>query len=278
MFSKTTTVTILVDNEADNGLTKEHGLSLWIEHQDNHVLFDTGQTNTFEENAGRLGVDIGETDTLVLSHGHFDHTGGISCVFRMAPNTNVYCHPAVVYPRYSIRNGMARPIQMPEESMVSLDRLSSGQLHWVQNPVLLSEQMGVTGPIPRKTHYEDTGGPFYLDPAGNRKDDIDDDMALWIRTNKGLVVCVGCSHAGLVNTLNHVQTLNGGKNIHAIIGGFHLIGADLERLGETVKALNLLNPKLVVPCHCTGKPAVSFLRDALGERVMAGNAGMACHF
>ena len=278
MALKTTTVTLLVDNEPDKGLATEHGLSMWIEHENRHILFDTGQKNTFAENAGKLGVDIGQTETLVLSHGHFDHTGGIPLALRMAPNTKVYCHPAVVYPRYSVRNGAARPIQMPEESKVALDRLPSEQLHWVQTPVFLSEGIGLTGFIPRKTDYEDTGGPFYLDPAGRREDAIDDDMALWIRTEKGLVVCVGCSHAGLVNTLNHIQALNKGENIHAVIGGFHLIGADVHRLDETVKALRLLKPDLIAPCHCTGKSAAQFIQEALGKRVVAGKSGMTYRF
>ena len=273
MESKIVKITILIDNQAVNGLDSEHGLAMWIAHENGHILFDTGQKNTFAKNAERLGIDIAQTDDLVLSHGHFDHTGGIPHVLNMAPKVNVHCHPAAVYPRYAVRDGAARAIQMPQASMMGLDRMTTEHLHWVRNPVQLSERVGITGYIPRQTSYEDTGGPFYLDPLGNRKDDIEDDMALWIRTDKGLVVCVGCSHAGLVNTLNYIRELNNREKIHAVIGGFHLMTADFNRMEKTLNALSSINPDIMVPCHCTGKPAVSFLQDAMGSRVIEGAAG-----
>lgn len=273
-----TRITILVDNQSNEGLVAEHGLSLWIETGENHILFDTGQKNTFENNARLLGIDLGKTDTLVLSHGHYDHTGGIPQALQKAPYTHVYCHPGVVSPRYSIRNGMPKPIQMPRESMAVLDRLPLEQLHWVQQPLFLSEKIGITGPISRETGYENTGGPFYFDPDGGRVDPVDDDIALWIRTDKGLVVCVGCSHAGLVNTLNHVRRLNNGLRIRAVIGGFHLVNADRRRLSHTIAALRLMEPDMVIPCHCTGEIAVALIREALGKRVSPGKAGMVCQF
>jgi 7,8-dihydropterin-6-yl-methyl-4-(beta-D-ribofuranosyl)aminobenzene 5'-phosphate synthase len=273
-----TKITILIDNQAEAGLASEHGFSLGIQTADRYVLFDTGQGNLFANNARTLGVDLGKTDSLVLSHGHFDHTGGIPQLLHQAEKTHVYCHPSVVHPRYSIRNGTRVAIQMPVASMASLDKLSFEKLHWIQQPCSLSETIGLTGPIPRRTSYEDTGGPFYLDPQGKRPDPIDDDLALWIRTDDGLVVCVGCSHAGLINTLNHVRELNNGLKIHTVIGGFHLLNASQARLKETIVALRALNPDRIVPCHCTGTAAVTTLSHAFGQRVSPGAAGMTIHF
>jgi 7,8-dihydropterin-6-yl-methyl-4-(beta-D-ribofuranosyl)aminobenzene 5'-phosphate synthase len=271
-------VTILVDNQAGEGLLAEHGLSLWIETEDKRILFDTGQGSALESNARILGVDLGRTDVLVLSHGHYDHTGGIAQVLQQARNINAYCHPGVVLPRYIIRKGKPQPIQMPRESMAAIDKLPLERLHWVQQPILLYDKIGITGPIPRETSFEDTGGPFYLDPEGKHADSIDDDLALWIRTDDGAIVCVGCSHAGLVNTLNHVRRLSHGLRVRAVIGGFHLLNAGRERLDQTVAALRLFEPDAVVPCHCTGEPAVALLRGALGERVSPGAAGMTYQF
>ena len=161
---------------------------------------------------------------------------------------------------------------------MAIGKLPLEHLHWVQQPILLSDKIGITGPIPRETSFEDTGGPFFLDPEGRRADAIDDDLALWIRTDDGVIVCVGCSHAGLVNTLNHVQHLTHGLRIRAVIGGFHLLNAGRERLDQTIAAVRLLEPDMVIPCHCTGEFAVALLRNDLGERVSPGAAGIKYRF
>jgi 7,8-dihydropterin-6-yl-methyl-4-(beta-D-ribofuranosyl)aminobenzene 5'-phosphate synthase len=124
------------------------------------------------------------------------------------------------------------------------------------------------------TACEDTGGPFFLDTGAHRPDPIDDDLALWIDTPTGLVVCVGCAHAGLVNTLVQVQRLTGGRRVRAVIGGFHLVNADQERLDRTIEALRTLAPDEIMPCHCTGEAAIRTLVAAFGERCGPGAAGM----
>ncbi len=271
-------ITILVDNSAGEGLSAEHGLAMWIEADGKQILFDTGQGKSLEPNARALGVDLGGTDLLVLSHGHFDHTGAIAQVLRRAPKADIYCHSGVVRPRYAIRNGASTPIHMPRESMTAIDRLPLKQLHWVHEPVPLSADIGITGPVPRKTTYEDTGGPFYLDFDGKRPDPIADDLAVWIRTDQGLVVCAGCSHSGVVNTLDYALSLSGESKIRAVIGGFHLIDASRDRMDRTIAALRRLEPALVVPCHCTGGSALEMLHQALGEIVVAGASGMTFQF
>ncbi|MFZ7125387.1 MAG: MBL fold metallo-hydrolase [Desulfobacterales bacterium] len=278
MTPPTARITILVDNRANDGLEPEHGLSLWIETRDQHILFDTGQGGVLEGNARALGIDLRSTDTLVLSHGHYDHSGGMGTALRHSTNIHLYCHPLTVHPRYSIKDGIPRQIHMPVESMSAMDAMPSSQLHWVQEPVWLGDGIGLTGPIPRENHFEDSGGPFFLDPKGKRVDAIDDDMALWIRTDDGLIVCVGCSHAGLANTLSHVSHLNHGNRIRAVIGGFHLLNADDRRVEETLIALGLFGLDLLAPCHCTGERAVALMRRSLGDRVVPGAAGMVFRF
>lgn len=267
-----------MDNSAGPGLAAEHGLSFWIEAGGKRILFDTGQGGALAANARALGVDLADTDWLVLSHGHYDHTGGISHVANASRRFEVFCHPGVMSPRYSIRGGQARPIQIPRESEECIRALPPQRVHWVTEPRLLSEDIGITGPIPREASFEDTGGPFYLDAEGTLADRIEDDLSLWIRTEGGVAVCTGCCHAGLVNTLNAIQRLSGGRRIRAIVGGFHLLSAGAERLERTVSALRSVDPDLVVPCHCTGEHATGVLRDALGERVSAGASGMRLRF
>jgi 7,8-dihydropterin-6-yl-methyl-4-(beta-D-ribofuranosyl)aminobenzene 5'-phosphate synthase len=271
-------IAILVDNLVTDGLLPEHGFSLWIDVGGQQILFDTGQGPALASNASKLNIDCSRADHLVLSHGHYDHTGGLRHVLDQDSEVHVHCHPGVVQPRYSIHLGISRPVKMPGASGIALNHLPARRLHWVLQPTMLNGQVGLSGPIPRMTPYENTGGPFYLDPEGRRSDPIEDDLALWIRTGKGLVVCLGCCHAGTINTLQHILQLNPEERIHAIIGGLHLRNASNERLRHTMSALRQLSPDKVIACHCTGERAVAALHDALGARVSQGAAGKAYCF
>jgi 7,8-dihydropterin-6-yl-methyl-4-(beta-D-ribofuranosyl)aminobenzene 5'-phosphate synthase len=270
----TTRITILVDNKAGAGLIAEHGFSLWIETGGKHILFDTGQGTAFENNAARLGIDLASTDMLVLSHGHYDHTGGVSTCLRVAGKAELCCHPGAVFPRYSLRNGISKSLQMPQETMLAIDKLPAKRVHWVQHSMVVTDVIGLTGPIPHDTHCKIADEPFFLDPAGGRPDPIDDDLALWIRTEKGLIICVGCAHAGIGNTLHYAQQLNKGMRIRAIIGGFHLLNAGEQHLDHTLAALRSLAPEQIIPCHCTGDTAITQLSTTFGAGCCPGAAGM----
>lgn len=266
-------LTILVDDRAAEGLASEHGLSVWIEIGDRRILFDTGQATALFHNAPQLGIDLSTVETLVLSHGHYDHTGGLAGVLEAAPDVQVVCHRAVEVDRYSIRGGRPKPIHMPAAARAAMATVPRTNLRWATEATEIAAGIGVTGPIPRHTSYEDTGGPFFLDPAGTLPDPIDDDMALWIETSRGLVVVVGCSHAGVVNTLNHVRDLTGGSRIHTVLGGFHLLNASRDRVDQTIRALASLGLERLVPCHCTGHGPIEEIKRALGELVCEGRAG-----
>lgn len=271
-------ITCLVDNRAAEGLLSEHGFSLWIETEKERILFDTGMGDALLHNADRLGIDLGLTDVLILSHGHCDHTSGVEQVLKKSQNAVVYCHPGVMRPRYVVRDGSARPVQMPQKSMAAIDGLHSNNIHWVSKSGLINEKIGVACPIKRETSYEDTGGPFYLDPQGLREDAIDDDLALWIKTEKGIVVFVGCCHAGLINTLNQISLLNPESKILSVMGGFHLLNAGKQRLDMTISALQSFSPILLFPCHCIGNRATEVLKEAFGDQIIPGYAGARYEF
>jgi 7,8-dihydropterin-6-yl-methyl-4-(beta-D-ribofuranosyl)aminobenzene 5'-phosphate synthase len=271
-------IVLLSDNQAGPGMMAEHGLAIWVQTDDRRVLFDTGRSMDFSINADILGLDWWRADTLVLSHGHYDHTTGVAGVIEQISGIHLYSHVSALQPRYVAEVNGAREIHMPDASMVAIAGLPADQVHWVRGDLRLSEHMGVTGPVPRETGYEDPGGAFFLDPECMRPDIIEDDQAMWINTESGLIVCVGCSHAGIVNTLNYACWVSGQTNIRAVIGGFHLINADDRRLAMTIAALQELSPELVIPCHCTGARAVQALRAALGDRVCPGRSGMAYTF
>lgn len=266
-------ITILVDNTGPQNLAVEHGLSLWIEVDGTHILFDTGQGHALAPNAHTLGIDLGTTDVLVLSHGHYDHTGAIPHLLAQAPDARAYFHPGVLQPHYAVRDGSARSIGMPRDSHQALDALPTSRVHHVTKPVMLTAHVGLSGPVPRETEYEDVGGPFYLDAAGTRPDLMEDDLSLCIATEHGLVVCLGCAHAGVVNILHHVLRVSGAARVRAVIGGFHLLNADADRLNRTAAALQSLAPDTIVPCHCTGDHAVGMLGRTLRSSLRPGAAG-----
>ncbi|MDD5556990.1 MAG: MBL fold metallo-hydrolase [bacterium] len=275
----TVAITVLVEDVAEEGLRPEHGLSLWIEAGGLRILFDTGQGRTLPGNARRLGARIEDTDLLVLSHGHYDHTGGVAGVLEIAPGARLILHPGALIPRYSVRAGRPpRMIGMPTPSRAAIEGARSGRIDRAVRPLRLAPGIGVTGPVPRETDYEDTGGPFFLDPEGARPDPIEDDMALWIETPEGLIVCAGCSHAGLINTLHRVRSVSGMRALRAVIGGFHLLQADDRRLAMTVDALRALSPGALLPCHCTGEKAVRAMTAALGGGVSRCRTGMRFRF
>ncbi|MBN2358251.1 MAG: MBL fold metallo-hydrolase [Deltaproteobacteria bacterium] len=269
---------ILVDNEARPGLLAEHGFSALIEAAGRRILFDSGQGPALEHNAVALAAGLHDVDTLVLSHGHFDHSGGLPWVLERAPAAVVCCHPAALIPRYSISDGQARPVDMPDPARAALLGLPPGRVRWIDGPVQLAPGVDLSGPIPRRTEYEDTGGPFFIDPDGDYPDQIVDDQALWLRTGAGLIVVTGCSHSGLINTLRYAQRQSGVERIRAVIGGFHLVHASVARLERTTEALRELSPDSIVACHCTGEESRELLRRMIGESIAYGQAGSVLEF
>ncbi len=271
---KEVTITILVDNLAREGLAVEHGFAVLIEAGGRKILFDTGQTGAvLGANADALGADLSGVEAMVLSHGHYDHTGGMPLALARAPGAAVWCHPGVFAPRWSVRDGQPREIGMPPAAREALTALPDGRLRRVTAPVPAVPGVWITGPVPRLDPFEDTGGPFFLDPGGTKPDLLPDDLSLWMETPEGTVVLTGCCHAGLMNTLMLVRNRTGGRPLRALLGGFHLVNAGERRMARTLETLRTLNPALIVPCHCTGEAAVGVLQGAFGEKVTPGAAG-----
>ncbi len=274
-MSETAHITILVNNVASRpDLIAEHGFALAVRTGALNIIFDTGQERVvFENNARNLGIDLRAVDTVVLSHGHYDHTGGLPAVLEAAESVDLYAHPAVLNTRYSVRPQRVKSNGMPPESCNAIQSLPRGRRHWTGEPLRLTDGAGVTGYIPRASGFEDTGGPFYFDAEGITPDPVNDDQALWIRTAAGLVICAGCSHAGIVNTLHYVRKISGCEKIRAVIGGFHLVNASEERIAKTLDALEAFDPELLVPCHCSGAAATERLLAHFGDRAASGRSG-----
>ncbi len=273
-------ITVVVENTANQGgLLAEHGLAFWIERDGRRVLFDTGQGMALTHNADKLGIELSTVDDVVLSHGHYDHTGGLLAALPDFSRATVYAHVTAFRNRF-VRHPQsgARSVRSPVESFDWLKSRVGRVVPTHSHPIELSEGVWLTGQIPRRNDFEDTGGAFYLDQACTQPDTIADDQALYTDTSDGLVVLLGCAHAGVVNTLDYVCALTGGRRIHAVLGGMHLLNANEHRLEQTIRTLRDLDVQRVGLAHCTGFSAMARLHHELPDRCFHCVAGTRIEF
>jgi 7,8-dihydropterin-6-yl-methyl-4-(beta-D-ribofuranosyl)aminobenzene 5'-phosphate synthase len=267
-------ITVLDENSVHRpDLVAEHGLSFHIQIGRHSLLFDTGQTDLALINAAILGIGFGELAAVVLSHGHYDHTGGVPVILDAAPKARVYLHPAAWDNKYSkSTDGQSRIIGMSQPAAQAIRHAASGFVETTGRTEIL-QGVFVTGKIPRATAYEDTGGPFFLDAACTRPDPLTDDQALVIDLGRSVILLLGCAHAGVVNTLNHIAHLTGGKPVSAVIGGLHLGSAGEERIRQTISRLGAAKLGCLAPVHCTGWPATARLWQAFPEIYRSASVG-----
>ncbi len=262
-------LTLLVDNHAQENLAVEHGFAAWITVRDESILFDTGAGSALLPNAQQLGIALSQAQKIILSHGHYDHTGALADVLALNHHAALYCGQALALPRFSCHpDTPPRAIGISASNYRALADLAVDRVHELHAPHTLMPGIGITGPIPRHCYFEDTGGPFFLDPDKKQVDLIGDDQALWFETSRGLVIAVGCCHAGLVNTVKYVRKVTGIARVCGIIGGLHLQNASRDRLKKTLMSLLSWKLDFLIPCHCTGDTATEYLRQALGSDIV----------
>lgn len=268
-------IVLLVDNETSTGLVAEHGFAAWIDTDDECFLFDTGQGAALEHNARALGADLSAATALILSHGHYDHTGGLPTFLAANRQAPILYGKGATQARFSCHPEQTpRAIGMTDVVLAELERLPAERRIELEEPRFLRSGIGITGPVPRITDFEDTGGPFFRDAERVEADLIQDDLSLWFETTEGLVILTGCCHSGLVNTVRHIRSISGVERIHGIIGGLHLLNANDERLRATQQFLADCQPDFLVPCHCTGSHVAEQFQQRFGKNIVtAGGAG-----
>jgi 7,8-dihydropterin-6-yl-methyl-4-(beta-D-ribofuranosyl)aminobenzene 5'-phosphate synthase len=261
-------LTTMSENSTAMGdLLGEWGLSVLVETGAVNILFDTGKSISLASNADTLGIDLGKIDRVVLSHGHYDHTGGLYHLLRRTrKKLEVIAHPDCLGDKYSRREGQEhRYIGVPHrrqylESCGATFNLTTG-------PVKITDTVMTTGEVLMQTDFETVAPTLYVrEGEGWLPDPVLDDQALIIKTGQGLAVVLGCAHRGIINTLYQAQQLTGVKEIHTVVGGAHLVGESEERVWRTIAALKELDIQRLGLCHCTGLPAVSLLAQEFGER------------
>ena len=267
-------ITVISENTVRRtDLLAEHGLAFWIEADGRRLLFDTGQGKVLRQNARQLEIPLDTAEMVVISHGHFDHTGGLKDVLDLNAGIDLYLHPAALEKKYHReKTPPHRSIGIPGLDEQALRRRVRN-LTWTRDPRELIEGVHLTGEIPRRNDFEDTGGPFYLDELCAEPDPLVDDHALYVETSAGLVVILGCAHSGVVNTLDYVAELTAGHPVLAVLGGMHLLRATPERLEATVTAFERYGVERIGTAHCTGMRAATYLWTRLPERCFECSVG-----
>ena len=269
-------ITTLVENTASGaGLLAEHGLSFWIEYGDRRILFDTGQSDILTKNAKILGIDLAETDAIVLSHGHYDHTGGLAAVLDIAEKAKIYLHPAAVEPKFSKKASGVESIGMPDSARKAI---RNREVIWTETPTQIFPGVTVTGQVPRINDFEDVGGAFFLDENCQKADELLDDQTLFIETAKGLVIIFGCAHAGVVNILHHIADLTEKKQFYAALGGMHLLRASKDRVERTETVFRDYGLKKIGPAHCTGSDVIRRFWNVFQDRCFDNTVGTEVKF
>ena len=266
-------VDVIADDEVRaRGFLAEHGLAYWLQVDGRQILFDTGQGLVLKHNAALLQHSLSDVDFILLSHGHYDHIGGLLQVHEAAPDAALYAHPAALEPKYK---------KLPEGSIQSIgfegDLPEQLFVLPVTEPTPVTHHLHMTGPVPRHTEFEQIPATF-CDASGSEPDTIPDDQACYLETHKGIVVLLGCAHHGMINTLNHIAALTGTTHFHGIAGGTHLIAADAHQLEQTIQALKSFTFDWLAPGHCTGTRALTALWAAFPQQCMPFYAGQTLRF
>jgi 7,8-dihydropterin-6-yl-methyl-4-(beta-D-ribofuranosyl)aminobenzene 5'-phosphate synthase len=273
-------ITTLCENNIGHGsqnLIGEHGLSFYIVAENRRILFDTGQNLGLANNAGVLGIDLSRIDTVVLSHGHYDHSSGLKSLLDCNTDFALCAHPDVFSPKVRAAGDGHKYIGIPVDRNALEQKGIKIQLD--KDPVSLAPGITTTGEIPFTNDFEAVGSEFYLKNGDDfTADTLADDRALILDTKKGLVVVLGCSHRGVINTLNHVTQVAGRNTIHAILGGLHLGKASDEKLSKIVDHLHTFGLDKIGVGHCTGPKAFVALANAFGDKVFLNTVGNVMEF
>lgn len=252
-------ISILLDNNTliDQYYLGEPGFSAYLETDNRRILFDTGYSDAYIQNAHKLGINPLEADTIILSHGHLDHTWGLMPLMREMTERDFGIAEVETPPDQP--KLIAHPACFEEKSskvlrqfgnVIAMDSLNAMfAVHAVKTPLQLSENILYLGEIPRVLDFE----PAYAigNTVDGSPDFLKDDTALAITTEEGLVILTGCSHAGICNIVTYAMELTGETRIRDIIGGFHLLNPSAERLDGTVAFMKKVAPAALHACHCT---------------------------
>jgi len=269
-------ITTLIENNPDDKgqLLHEHGLSLYIETDGKNILFDTGESGDFIKNSKSLNKNLDILDYCIISHGHYDHSGGVEKFISEVDKVPQFIvgeeffkpkYKTVDVPRYKF-NGNSFDEEFLIKKQIFLRKVKEDMINLTNHIIVFHH-------FSRYTDYEVRNSRFFIkENAEFIPDNFDDEISLGIITEKGLVVIVGCAHVGIVNIL---KTISKRVNIpiHAVIGGTHLIEADEFRIKKTMDAFKEMKIQLIAVSHCTGEEGIRLISEELKEQFLYNNTG-----
>jgi len=261
-------IIVLNDNrKISDDFENEHGLSLYIEVNGYKMLLDAGQTDIFKKNAKKLGVSLEDLDSIVLSHGHYDHGNGLKHIDKKIP---LICHPGCNCYRVSKRTGDYGGLNQKEEELTE-----KFDLIQTKEQYTIAENIFFLGQIERKNNFEANSFPTIKEDGTD--DVVLDDSGIGIKTTKGLIVISGCAHSGICNTIEYAKKITGENRIEAVIGGFHL-----KEVNEgTLKAIEYMkqdNIKSIYLAHCTSDIVCQEFIKQLPDKVNVIKTGITYEF
>lgn len=267
-MAKNLKIKILAENTVySRKVLAEHGLSFYFEYNGKQYLFDTGQGKVLFSNAKKIGIDLKEIDTVFLSHGHDDHTGGLKEFLKIAPETRIFAHSEIFTSKYKKVNGQLEFIGLDLEKE-DINNFTAAENNPIAAPGIYS-----TGEIaaPKESYIKNRYR--IKTEAGEEVDPFDDDTSIYINTESGIVILLGCSHKGVKNILDDIRAEVGEQKIAAVLGGMHLRRASREEIKQLIDYFQNFDFDLLAPVHCTGRRAAVMFKEAFKGRVRLASVG-----
>lgn len=273
-MTETLFITVLVEDTVSTAqLAPGHGLALLIECGEDRVLFDTGPDDTVVRNAAALGISLSPLTAVVLSHGHYDHTGGLSAVLATVGKVPVIAHPDLFGERYArdaagTLRSIGPPLSRDEyERQGARFELDAGSRPVGNGLLTTGEVPQPAGPPPADSRLLRRGA------NGIQPDGFRDDLSLVALLDDCSVVMTGCAHAGASNILRRLEAVAPGRSPRVVLGGLHLLAASDESVAAVADEAHARGVRALLPCHCTGRRAIGILQAEFPGTVLPLTAG-----
>jgi 7,8-dihydropterin-6-yl-methyl-4-(beta-D-ribofuranosyl)aminobenzene 5'-phosphate synthase len=258
-------VTLIENLVYTQGLVAEHGLSIYIESENRKILFDTGQSGLFLQNAQKIGVAIEDVNFLILSHGHYDHTGGLYPFLEKNRKAKVYAKKDIFNPKYHTPNrfiGTLRNEKLLKDRLIYIDAITE-----IADGVFIMPEITILNSLDThfKGMYRKTGNEFV-------PDEFDDELFLVLKQNDQINILTACSHRGITNICN-AATEHFKLPVGLILGGFHTKNCTTPQIGQMMQYFRQLKPKSIGVCHCSGIDIYAELATNLNLHVFYNYSG-----